>query len=154
MVPVTDPMSTSVAVLLIGTLLTLVVGQVLLRTGRGYLDEEFQDRRGGRQTAESVSRLVVVLFHLIVLGVLALISTVDFSAGGQLQTVVAKIGVVLLVLGVGYGVAVFGLSRVRTRRHDQDLEAEISAQAQRSREHPTAPTTQAPSIHPVIDDRP
>jgi len=62
-----------IAFLIIGTGLTLLVGQMLIRSGRPYLAEVFGDRK----VATSVTRLLAVLFHLLVLGVLALISVID-----------------------------------------------------------------------------
>lgn len=95
-----------------GTALTLLVGQLLIRSGLVYLEEVFDDRR----LASSANRLLAVLFHLVMLGVLALISTIDVPVDGTPQTVVTKLGVVLLVLGAGHGTTLVGLGRLRDRR--------------------------------------
>lgn len=99
MVPVAGGDGTYVLVLILGIVLTVAVGQILIRTGQAFLDEVFNDPN----TARSVNRLLAVLFHLVVLGVLALISTIEVPVEGVLQTVVTKLGVVLLVLGAAHG---------------------------------------------------
>ena len=96
----------------LGALLTLLVGQLLLRSGQVYLEEVFDDLR----LASSVNRLLAILFHLVMLGVLATISTIDAPVDGPVQAVVTKLGVVLLVLAAGHGATLLGLSRMRTRR--------------------------------------
>jgi hypothetical protein len=106
-----------IAFLIIGIGLTLLVGQLLIRSGRPYLEEVFGDRK----VAGSVLRLLAVLFHLLVLGVLALISTFDVPVDGAVQAVVTKLGVVLLVLGLAQGGTMLVLSRLRERRLAQDL---------------------------------
>jgi hypothetical protein len=101
-----------VVMLVLSIGLTFMVGRILLVSGQPFLDEVFADRG----VAESVNRLLVVLFHLLTLGVLALISTVGIDAGGVLQTMVTKLGVVLLILGIAYGVSMLVLLGVRDRR--------------------------------------
>jgi hypothetical protein len=118
-----------VAFLILGTGLTLIVGQLLIRSGRPYLEEVFGDRK----VAGSVTRLLAVLFHLLVLGVLALISTVDVPVEGAVQAVITKLGVVLLVLGLAQGGTMVVLSKLRERRLAQDLMLG-------GHPHPTIPT--------------
>ncbi|MGH3547068.1 MAG: hypothetical protein ACRDQU_02875, partial [Pseudonocardiaceae bacterium] len=57
-------------------LLVLIDGQILYRGGLGYLQKVYP-----ADSARSVMQLVTVLFHLVVLGVLALISTLDVVTG-------------------------------------------------------------------------
>lgn len=59
------------AFLLIGTLLVLIDGQIIYRNGRRFLKQATP-----HAPAESLVRLVTVLFHLGTLGVLALLSTI------------------------------------------------------------------------------
>lgn len=120
-----DPATIYVTILLIGIGLTLVVGQILIRSGRALLAEVFPRQ----ETATSVTRLVVVLFHLVVLGILALVVTIDFTLATPMQTLVAKLGLVLLVLGAAYGATVALLIRVRDRRRAQMLVDQSNAQA-------------------------
>jgi uncharacterized membrane protein HdeD (DUF308 family) len=101
----------------VGAALTVVVGRLLIRSGQVYLEEAFGDQR----MATSANRLLAVLFHLVMLGVLAIISTVDVPVDGVAQAVVTKLGVVLLVLGAGHGATMLGLSRLRSRRRAQEL---------------------------------
>jgi FtsH-binding integral membrane protein len=102
--------------------LTFLVGRLLVRAGGPFLLEVFHDQKVTR----SVNLLLSVLFHLVTLGVLAIISVVDIDTGSTLQTFVAKLGVVLLVLGIAYGISMLVLIRVRERRRA----AEISEQVQ------------------------
>ncbi len=119
-----DGVGINVTVLLIGLVLTLIVGQILIRAGQEFLEEVFNSR----STARSVSRLLAVLFHLVVLGILSLISTVDVPTEGAFQTVITKIGLVLLVLGAAHGGTMLALARIRSRRREQVLEDEMNAQ--------------------------
>ncbi|MGH3573538.1 MAG: hypothetical protein ACRDUW_17200, partial [Pseudonocardiaceae bacterium] len=64
--------SSYVMFLLVGILLVLIDGQILYRGGLGYLQKVYP-----ADNARSVMQLVTVLFHLVVLGLLALISTLD-----------------------------------------------------------------------------
>jgi hypothetical protein len=66
-----------------------------------------------------------VLFHLITLGVLAIISVADFSAGSPLQNFVMRLGVVLLILGIAYGVSMLVLIRVRERRRSDEISGQV-----------------------------
>ncbi|MBW0116062.1 hypothetical protein, partial [Pseudonocardia abyssalis] len=102
-----------ITLLVVAIALTFLVGRLLVTAGEPFLQEVFQDTKVTR----SVNLLLSVLFHLITLGVLAIISVIDI-AGGQapLQNFVVKLGVVLLVLGVAYGVSMLVLIRVRERR--------------------------------------
>lgn len=121
-----DPVSTFLTVLLIGIALTIVVGQILVRSGQAILAEVFPRR----ETATSVTRLVVVLFHLVVLGVLALVVTIDFTLATPIQTIVVKLGLVLLVLGAAYAATLSLLARLRARRRMQLLVEQNNAQTQ------------------------
>jgi hypothetical protein len=114
-----------IAFLVICIGLTLLVGQMLIRSGRPYLEEVFGDRK----VATSVTRLLAVLFHLLVLGVIALISIIDIPVDGALQATVAKFGIVLLVLGIAQGGTMVVLSKLRERRLAQQLVMEGSPNA-------------------------
>ncbi|MFC4946895.1 hypothetical protein [Pseudonocardia sp. GCM10023141] len=114
--------------------LTFGVGHLLLTAGQPFLQEVFADS----SVARSVNLLLSVLFHLVTLGVLAVISVIPFDTGIVVQTLVAKLGVVLLVLGAAYGISMLVLIRVRERRradqvaeHVQErlAEQQISARA-------------------------
>lgn len=105
-----------VLVLVLGVLSVLIVGQVLLRTGRAILEEAFGERR----VANSVNQLLAVLFHLGALGVLALISTVELPVTGVTQTVVTKLGLILVILGVAHGLLILLLTRFRVLSRERE----------------------------------
>lgn len=108
--------------LLIAVALTFLVGQILLRSGQPFLEDVFRDNG----VARSVNRLLSVLFHLVTLGVLALISTVEVPGdGGMLQTVITKTGVILLVLGIAYGISMLVLVRIRERRQAAEIQERV-----------------------------
>lgn len=111
------------AFLLCGVVLVLIDGQLLYRSGVRYLGSAYP-----ADSARSVMQLVAVLFHLVVLGVLALISTIDVESGLPIRDLVVKLGVLLLALGVAHGVTMAILMTIRSRRRDEQLiEDEISA---------------------------
>lgn len=129
-----DPITLYVTVVVLGALLTVLVGVLLYRNGEPFLDEVFADR----EKARSVNRLLVVLFNLVVLGILALFSVVDVPwVSGAFQIVVTKLGVVLLVLGIAHGTTMLALSRIRARRVPRT-----------SRGVTVAPAGQAPPFQP------
>ncbi len=103
--------SSYVLFLILGTAMVIVDGQIIYRSGLRYLANSY----GDRGSARSMARLVSVLFHLGVLGVLALISTIDFPADTPLQGVVLRLGVVLVVLAIAHAVTIGVLTRLRDR---------------------------------------
>ena len=123
----------SFLILALGVILTAGVGLILARSGRALLSEVYDDDR----TAASVTRLVVVLFGLVVLGVVALLSTAELSGDGLAETVLVKLGIVLLVVGAAYGGTLMVLARIRAARREQqhaDLTRESLQRANRSPE--------------------
>jgi hypothetical protein len=128
-----------VTFLMVGVALVAIDGQIVYRSGRALLDDAYPDPRASR----SMMQLVTVLFHLVVLGVLALISTIDVNTGHTVQNVVVKLGVVLLVLAAAHGVAVAIVTHIRNRRRDELLADELAEQRDGSA-HPT--------VGPVGDD--
>jgi hypothetical protein len=141
-----------VTLLVVAIALTFVVGRLLVTAGEPFLQEVFQDT----SVTRSVNLLLSVLFHLITLGVLAIISVVDI-AGDQppLQNFVVKLGVVLLVLGLAYGISMLVLIRVRERRRaDQVSEAVQERLAERAAPAPRPITEPQISTQPVIRKQP
>jgi hypothetical protein len=114
-----------VAFLVIGTILVLVDGQIIYRNGRRFLQQATPNA-----PAESLTKLVSVLFHLSTLGVLALLSTIDIPMDNQTQGIVLRIGIVLLVLGVAHWIAVLSLSRIREREEYEEVNHEREARRQ------------------------
>lgn len=93
--------------LLTGIAVVVIDGQILYQSGKRYLANYGGDRSGA-----SLVRLVVVLFHLVALGLLALITTIEFGGTG-IQGVVARLGVILLVVALVHAAALGLLARIR-----------------------------------------
>jgi|SRR6266545_3169376 len=98
--------------LILGTALVFADGQIIYRSGLRYLANSYGDNRG---SSKSMARLVSVLFHFAMLGILALISTVAVPASGPLQEVVVRLGVVLVIIAIGHAVTISILTRIRDR---------------------------------------
>lgn len=125
----TDPTSIELTVLGIGVVLTVAVGQILARSGRLFLQDSFERP----ETASSVSTLLLVLFHLVVLGVIALVATIDLSIENAVEAIVVRLGFVLLVLGAAHAGTLLALTWLRRRRREQMLLGEMSAQTRQAR---------------------
>ncbi len=110
-----------ITLLIVAIGLTFLVGRLLVNAGEPFLQEVFRDEKVTR----SVNLLLSVLFHLVTLGVLAIISVIEVNAGGTLQTFVAKLGIVLLILGIAYGVSMLVLIRVRERRRASQISEQV-----------------------------
>ena len=121
---------TYITIVFIGFVLTIVVGQILIRSGRPFLRDVFADD----DAANSATSLLGVLFHLVALGLLGTVSTFDLiPVEGTPQIMVTKIGQVLLVLGILHGLTLLGLMRLRSRRRSENIESEVNAQYQQQR---------------------
>ncbi|MGH3612316.1 MAG: hypothetical protein ACRDRK_06905 [Pseudonocardia sp.] len=107
--------------LAISVALTFAVGRLLVVSGEPFLQEVFQDQK----VSHSVNRLLSVLFYLVTLGVLAIISAIEFDLDGIVQTMVVKLGVVLLILGIAYGVSMLVLIRIRERRRATQISEQV-----------------------------
>src|SRR5690349_4177876 len=106
-----------VTTVVVGVVITLVVGVLLRRLGRDFLAEVY----GDRSVSTSLTYLLVTLYYLFALGLLTLVAGADLSLTG-VQLVVVRIGVFLLVLGGVYGLAVLALERARSRQREEGLE--------------------------------
>jgi hypothetical protein len=114
-----------VAFLVIGTILVVIDGQIIYRNGRRFLQQATPNA-----PAESLTKLVSVLFHLGTLGVLALLSVVDVPVDDPAQGVVVRLGIVLLLIGVAHWIAVAALSRLRDREEFEEISTERQARRQ------------------------
>ncbi|QUH02469.1 hypothetical protein HUO13_18145 [Saccharopolyspora erythraea] len=119
--------------LIVGVVLVVVDGQLIRRSGTTYLRAVYPDSK----VADSVNQLITVVFHLATLGVLALISTVNLDVGTPLESTVAKLGVLLLILALAHGITIGVLAKVRSRQQVQVLDEELTAA--RVEEHTHAP---------------
>jgi hypothetical protein len=97
--------------LLLGTALVFLDGQIIYRSGLRYLANAY----GEPGSAKSMARLVSVLFHLSVLGILAVISVIDFPADSPMEGIVLRLGVVLVVLAIAHAITISILTRIRDR---------------------------------------
>lgn len=105
-----------VTFLVLGIVLVVVDGQLIYHSGKGYLRRAYDDEQAG-----AMMRLTAVLFHLVVLGLLALVSIINVETGDPVKNVVVKLGVVLLLLALAHGVTMAILSRIRDRQMQQQL---------------------------------
>jgi hypothetical protein len=105
-------------VLAIGVCIVLTDGLFLLRKSPAYLDEVYQNPARSRQ----VAGLVGLMFLLVMLGAVALISSISFSPGAGVQSVLARVGVVFIVTAAGHGITFAVLSRLR----EQELATQVT----------------------------
>ena len=137
-----------ITLLVISIVITIAVGQVLMTSGRPFLQEVFQDEK----VTSSVNRLLSVLFYLITIGVLTIISVWSIDIGSQLQNMVVKLGIVLIVLGIAYGVSMLVLMRVRERRRADQISEEVQLKLSDhgvSTQPVTHPATTTTPVQPI-----
>jgi hypothetical protein len=122
-----DSTASYLTVVIIGVVVTLVVGQLLLRLGHDFISEIYDPG-----LTRSMDLLLGTLFHLFALGFLGLLSTANpvFSGLTGLQSVITRVGVVLLTLGAVYGAAVLSLAVTRARRDTHAVEDDFTAKYQ------------------------
>ncbi|CCH29801.1 hypothetical protein ABZ816_14335 [Actinosynnema sp. NPDC047251] len=114
---------TYVLYLVLSIALTIWVGRTLSRNGKIFLVDVFH---GNEELARTVNHLLVVGFYLVNFGFVATyLRSSDYIAEAQdvFETLSAKVGTVLVVLGVLHLGNVFVLSRMRRRslHRAQDL---------------------------------
>jgi hypothetical protein len=129
-----------ITLLVISIVITVAVGRILMMSGQPFLREVFHDEH----VTTSVNRLLSVLFHLITIGVLTMISVWSIDVGTQLQNMVVKLGIVLIVLGIAYGVSMLVLIRVRQQRRADEISEEVQLKLS-DRGISTQPTTTPPT---------
>jgi hypothetical protein len=110
-------------VLLIGAAIVVLDGQLILRNSPGYLAEVY-----GTRPARRLATLVAVFFHLVMLGLVALVASIGLGPDTDEQSIVTRIGVILLLTALGHGVTMLILSRLREEQESSDLaEAQLAA---------------------------
>jgi hypothetical protein len=137
-----------IVLLLVSIGLTFIVGRLLVVAGRPFLQEVFHDTKVTR----SVNLLLSVLFHLVTLGVLAIISVAEIGGDDMLQSFVMRLGVVLLTLGVAYGISMLVLIRVRERRRASEISEHVQERLA-ERGISTGPAQAAPPVVPPSPSR-
>ena len=134
--------------LLLGVVLVLIDGQMIYRSGKGYMSRAY----GDPEAARSMTRLATVLFHLVVLGMLAIVSIVNVDTGDPVKNVVVKLGVMLLVLALVHAVTMMILGRIRDRQLQQQLADEMSEehrQYEQQRSVPPQTRVEQTRVEPV-----
>ncbi|MFG1642693.1 hypothetical protein ACGFMK_20580 [Amycolatopsis sp. NPDC049252] len=126
--------------LIIGLIIVVADGQVLYRSGRRYLRGPDGDEGSG-----PMARMVVTVFHLVALGLLALLSVIGPGWSGSTAALVGRIGVFLLLVAVAHAATLSVLARrrqdnvVETHLHERDRTADAELPSPR----------QAPAVTPV-----
>jgi uncharacterized membrane protein YccF (DUF307 family) len=133
-----------ITLLVISIVMTVAVGRILMMSGQPFLKEVFHDEK----VTTSVNRLLSLLFHLITIGVLTLISVWSIDVGTQLQNMVVKLGIVLIVLGIAYGISMLVLIRVRRQRRADEISEEVQMKLS-DRGITTQPVVNPPTTTPV-----
>jgi hypothetical protein len=110
-------------VLVLGAVLVIADGQLIYRDGRRFLANAY----GSDGTAGPMTHLLTALYHLATLGVLALVSTVDLAMDTPAQTIVARLGVALLITSVAHGITLMALSAVRNKQLADNVSARNAA---------------------------
>lgn len=118
------------AFLLISSLLVIVDAVIITISGRKYLGDD-----ANRGMSLAASWLTTTLFTLIVLGLVALVSTIDLPVDGDLQKLVTKLGIVLLLLAVAHAITMNVLARYRGEERQEQLAEELTDQ-RRGHTHP------------------
>ncbi|MFD9889907.1 hypothetical protein ACFWY9_11255 [Amycolatopsis sp. NPDC059027] len=98
--------------LLIAVVLVALDGQIIYRSGRRYLQNSYGGSDAG-DAGVAMARLITVMFHFAVLGVVALISTVPMFDGPGPTAIVGRLGIVLLILALAHGVTLSVLAKIR-----------------------------------------
>ncbi|ASR33902.1 hypothetical protein BAY61_01610 [Prauserella marina] len=105
--------NTYLAFLGLGVVMVVLDGQILYHSGKRYLSAV----DGGSESSGSMARLVAVLFHLVLFGVLALLSVLNFSfGGGALRAVVGNLGLLLVLIAGAHAVTMAVFAHVRDAR--------------------------------------
>ena len=115
--------------LLAGVVAVVIVGRLLAFSGKRYLAGSV---RRGRESAGSVATLVSMLFHLVTLGLTALLAAIPFG-GSQTQVFLVRIGLQLILVAAAYAIALHML----TRRKEEAVVSDFDAQVREARHVPT-----------------
>lgn len=118
-------------ILIIGVLIVVVDGQLIIRNSPSYLRGTYRDARQARR----VSGLVAVFFHLVMFGLVALVASVGLPPDAGARSVIARIGVLLLLTAAGHLLAIVALSRLREQQSSTEL-ASAQMEARRQQQGP------------------
>lgn len=115
-------LDSSLVLLMLGATAVALDGQLIRVNGYVYL----QALHGDADVARSVNRMITALFHLVMLGLAALLSTVDLSMPNPTEIIITKLGVVLLALAAAHAATMFALSRIAARPQERYLREEFT----------------------------
>lgn len=114
--------------IVVGVVIVFGVGQLLMRSGRRYLAGSAP---GERASAGPAASLVAALFHLLTLGVVALISVLSVGSDPATRFLI-QVGLLLVVLAGVYAVALVQINR----RREEALVAQVETHDLREPEQP------------------
>jgi len=135
-----------ITLLVISIVITVAVGRILAMSGQPFLQEVYNNDKVSR----SVNNLLSVLFYLITIGVLTIISVWNIDVGTQLQNMVVKLGMVLIVLGIAYGISMLVLIKIRERRRASKISEEVQMKLSDRGVAVQPMSTPPPPVQPVI----
>jgi hypothetical protein len=110
--------SERVLFIVVGVVIVFAVGQLLVRSGGRYLAGAVPAAE--RASAGPAASLVAVLFHLLTLGIVALISVSSMGSTAETRFLI-QVGILLVVLAGVYAIA---LSQIN-RRRDEAVATEV-----------------------------
>ena len=119
-----DSNSSFLILLLIGVLVVLFDGWLVYHSSAQYLQRAYEDST----TAGAAGRMLTALFYLVMLGILAVVVTVDTPTVWSLATVISRLGVMLLVLAAGHALAIWLLAAMRSRQQESRLNEKLANQ--------------------------
>jgi hypothetical protein len=110
-------------ILLIGVVIVIIDGQLIYRGAPGYLAEVYKEPRQAHQ----VAGMVTVLFHLIMLGLITLVTSIGLPSDAGIRSALGRVGVMLVLTALGHGVTMAVLSRLRQQQlATQIAEAQVN----------------------------
>jgi fatty acid desaturase len=110
--------------LFLGVLIVIVDGQFIMRNSPAYLAQVY-----GTRPARKLASLVAVFFHLVMLGLVALVAAFGLGPDPTVQTLISRIGVILLLTALGHALTMSILSRLRTEQESTEIaEAQLARQ--------------------------
>lgn len=128
--------------LVAGVVAIAVVGRLLAFSGKRYLAGT-QISAAQREASGSVAMLVSMLFHLVTLGLLALLAAMPFG-GDQTQVFLVRIGLLLILVALAYAIAL----RMLTRRKQEEVVSDFDAQVREIRQERAHPNEYAVTNDP------
>lgn len=130
--------SEHVGFLVVGVVVVFLVGQLLINAGRRYLANSAPHQES--RAAAPAATLLAVLFHLLTLGIVAVITVLPIG-GNSTTKFLIQAAILLIALAIIYGVALNLLGH----RRDEALVAELETRA-----HLPNETTRL-SVRPKVD---